>query len=267
MLTKVIISSLLTQSVGALLFAAPQALKPSVEQKLRAQYPVTRVGANGTVLQAGQVLVVQLDGIRANPAWVNQSYYPNTFKKDGKKVTQSIKGDIIHFPVGGPAAIPHLDAGAKVYLTGIELKKEEIIFSVQSCGACNPAVAQSLSHRAALAFQFGKGYLESADYSAIQDTIGKVFAVDTSPPQTIPTTEQPQTAGPPNQIEQPPPPPPPDPPDSKPPPIEIRVGLTIDQVVAAMGQPERKAKVGNKDIYSYKDMKITFVDGKVTDIQ
>jgi hypothetical protein len=47
----------------------------------------------------------------------------------------------------------------------------------------------------------------------------------------------------------------------------VSEGMTIDQVVGGMGQPDRKAKVGNKDIYSYKDMKITFVDGKVTDIQ
>jgi hypothetical protein len=37
--------------------------------------------------------------------------------------------------------------------------------------------------------------------------------------------------------------------------------------VAILGQPIRKAKVGVKDIYSYKDLKVTFVNGKVKDIQ
>ncbi|MBZ5625068.1 MAG: hypothetical protein LAQ69_41150 [Acidobacteriia bacterium] len=50
-------------------------------------------------------------------------------------------------------------------------------------------------------------------------------------------------------------------------PPTVSEGQTIDQVLAAMGQPDRKAKVANKDIYVYKDMKITFVNGKVTDIQ
>jgi hypothetical protein len=34
-----------------------------------------------------------------------------------------------------------------------------------------------------------------------------------------------------------------------------------------MGAPARKAEVGQKTIYFYKDMKIVFVDGKVSDVQ
>jgi outer membrane protein assembly factor BamE (lipoprotein component of BamABCDE complex) len=45
------------------------------------------------------------------------------------------------------------------------------------------------------------------------------------------------------------------------------LGQTKDQVVAAMGQPVRIADLGKKQIYYYKDLKITFVDGKVTDVQ
>lgn len=44
-------------------------------------------------------------------------------------------------------------------------------------------------------------------------------------------------------------------------------GMTIGQVETIMGKPVRSAVVGAKTIYSYKDLKITFVDGKVTDIQ
>lgn len=264
MRTKVIISTLLTQSVGALLFGGAGALKPGVEEKLRAEYPVAKVGGNGAVLQAGQVLVVQLDGIRANSAWLNKNYYPNGYKKDGKKVTQSLGGVVIHMPVGGPAAIPKIQAGDKVYLTEIELKKEEIIFSVQSCGVCNPAVPDRFPLRASVAFQFPKGYLETADYDAVRDTIGKVLAIDTSPPPPQPPTEQPvQQVAPAQQQSQQP--------EQQQPqtqqPITVNLGDTIDQVVAAMGQPERAAKVANKDIYFYRDMKITFVDGKVSDIQ
>ena len=50
-------------------------------------------------------------------------------------------------------------------------------------------------------------------------------------------------------------------------PASIEVGMSTDQVVAAMGQPLRKATVGAKTIYSYKDMKITFTGGKVSDVQ
>jgi hypothetical protein len=37
--------------------------------------------------------------------------------------------------------------------------------------------------------------------------------------------------------------------------------------VGILGEPMRKAKVGVKEIYSYKDLKVTFVNGKVKDIQ
>jgi hypothetical protein len=34
-----------------------------------------------------------------------------------------------------------------------------------------------------------------------------------------------------------------------------------------LGKPERIVDLGAKVIYVYKDMKVTFVDGKVTDVQ
>ena len=41
----------------------------------------------------------------------------------------------------------------------------------------------------------------------------------------------------------------------------------IDDVVKALGQPIKTSTVGSKTIYFYKDMKITFVNGKVKDVQ
>ena len=39
------------------------------------------------------------------------------------------------------------------------------------------------------------------------------------------------------------------------------------QVEAAMGKPEKKVTLGNKVIYYYKDMKVIFLSGKVSDVQ
>jgi hypothetical protein len=61
--------------------------------------------------------------------------------------------------------------------------------------------------------------------------------------------------------------PPGGPPQTGPPP-ETSVGQTIEQVVANNGQPARIAEgAGGKKIYMYKDMKVTFIGGKVTDVQ
>jgi hypothetical protein len=43
--------------------------------------------------------------------------------------------------------------------------------------------------------------------------------------------------------------------------------MTPDQVEAALGKPDKKVTLGPKQIYIYKDMKVTFKDGKVSDVQ
>jgi hypothetical protein len=49
--------------------------------------------------------------------------------------------------------------------------------------------------------------------------------------------------------------------------VNIQVGQTREQVISMLGQPDRKAVVGTKEIYFYKDMKVTLQDGGVTDVQ
>jgi hypothetical protein len=69
----------------------------------------------------------------------------------------------------------------------------------------------------------------------------------------------PPVEAPPPAIEAPPPPPAEAP--------TVSLGQTPDEVVAALGQPAKKAKIGTKEIYFYKDLKVTFLNGKVKDIQ
>jgi hypothetical protein len=50
------------------------------------------------------------------------------------------------------------------------------------------------------------------------------------------------------------------------PPVQLALGQTIDEVTAANGTPAKIVDLGAKKIYIYKDMKVTFQDGKVVDI-
>jgi len=50
-------------------------------------------------------------------------------------------------------------------------------------------------------------------------------------------------------------------------PKTISIGDTTEQVLAGMGQPERIVNLGPKQIYFYKNLKVTFVQGKVTDVE
>jgi hypothetical protein len=50
-------------------------------------------------------------------------------------------------------------------------------------------------------------------------------------------------------------------------PVEISLGQTIEDVVAALGNPKRIVNLGARKIYIYADMKITFTNGKVTNVE
>jgi len=58
-------------------------------------------------------------------------------------------------------------------------------------------------------------------------------------------------------------PPPPPPPAT----VNIALGQSIDQVKAQLGPPLTIIDLGPKKIYKYKDMKITFKDGKVSNVE
>ena len=45
------------------------------------------------------------------------------------------------------------------------------------------------------------------------------------------------------------------------------MGQTPDEVSAVMGQPKSIMDLGNKKIYIYRNMKVTFNGNKVTDIE
>jgi hypothetical protein len=50
-------------------------------------------------------------------------------------------------------------------------------------------------------------------------------------------------------------------------PPTLTLGLSLEDVKAIQGDPEKIVDLGAKKIYVYKDLKITFQDGKVIDIQ
>lgn len=51
------------------------------------------------------------------------------------------------------------------------------------------------------------------------------------------------------------------------PPATVSLGQTTDQVTSILGQPKTILDLGAKKIYVYQDLKVTFNDGKVTDIE
>lgn len=49
--------------------------------------------------------------------------------------------------------------------------------------------------------------------------------------------------------------------------VNIELGMTIEQVIEAKGQPTSRVDLGPKVILTYEDMKVIFQDGKLVDVQ
>jgi hypothetical protein len=219
----------------------------SLEERLKADYKVTKIVARtAEIVAPGTVFVLQKDGVLAYPP-TNLALCPSKFQ-DGA----------LHPPGGFCKAmvgqdVLNLKTGEKVYITQIEVgvKNDKIIAHLIQCDACNGNSISS--YKSAVIFQFPKGYLQQADAGQVEDVIAQVLAVDTGggeaqqQAQNIPPAQTPT-----EPFDQP---------------TKISLGQTPDEVKAVLGQPQKIVDLGPKQIYVYKDLKITFVDCKVADVQ
>jgi len=286
MRTTTLATVLITGLLSPALFAdwQDQAPKGSLINQLQTAYPLTIMDATGyKVSKTGTTLEIQLDGIQANP--MKSSPFQNTFE-DGQVVAGG-HSTVSKFMPGGlgkkPFAAPPrtLAAKEKVYLLKTEVKDDAVILTVQTCGTCDPAAVDP-SHKpfvASISFKFIKGFLAVSNLKQVKDAISVLLlvpdagadaaaqpAADAAPQNAAQNTQQ--NAQPPAQAAVPDPPPvkygdiaPPPPPAP-----ELKLGLTVDQVIAQLGQPITTATAGDKKIYLFKEWKVTFVGGKVTDI-
>ncbi len=292
-------------SLSTLLLAAfPLAhalAEKTLEEQLQSEYMITTPTADNTdIVTQGSVLVLQKKGFSAGAA-SSKVLTLNTYK-DGQihagaaTAVRRFGGlpGIGYIPGVGTAAGTAAGAaggsrdfvnGEKLYVTQITVDrgKDGIVFDLIS-----DSYGDSGRFKGQLRFQFPKGAVKSADLAAADAMISQVFKIQPAdananaqqpadnaqppgPPAGPPAGTPGVAAAPPAQVADAPPapiPPPPPPVDEPPaPPKSIDLGQTKDQVIAAFGQPQRTAKVGAKEIFFYKDLKVTFTGGKVSDVQ
>jgi len=205
-----------------------------------------------TVTQPGTVLTIQKAGILGVPP-TTMVVCPAKFSDGTLHPPTSICATMIKRS-SRPLAV-----GEKVYVTKIDVnsKNDRVSLKIVECDSCN-GTSPPTAYKSQVDFQFAKGLLATGDTSKIEDIIGTVLAAgDSAPaePQAPPTAAQPEQPAPAAA------------PAAPAAPASIQLGQTIDQVVAALGQPQKMVDLGSKKIYVYKDLKVTFVDGKVSDVQ
>jgi hypothetical protein len=226
--------------------------------QLKALYKVTKFGLDGggfTVLSPGTILVIQKGGIVGVPP-ANITMGVAVFKdgdlKQPSAGNRMFLGNVTRF----------LQVGEKVYVQKVDvnLKTDKVQLTVVECDQCN-GVNQTSLFKGVVSFEFPRGSLATADPAMIEDTIAQVFTIDNGSGNQLNQDQNAQ--GQQDQPQQQPPPqqaPPPEP-------ASIQMGMTVDQVEAALGPPDKKVSIGAKLIYVYKDLKVTFTNGKVTDAQ
>jgi hypothetical protein len=160
------------------------AAPPSLDEQLKAQYRLVKLGKDSgglAVLEPGTVLVIQKGGILGVP--YNYTSVGAAKYQDG--VFHPSKGlkwlETLNQMSGSSTQIEsHLfQTGDKVYPLKIDvnLKSAKISFGVVACDSCNGTNPPTF-YKGEVNFEFSKGYLEKADVSQIEDTIGQLFAID-----------------------------------------------------------------------------------------
>ena len=251
-----------------------------LEDQLKAQYTLVKMGADtsGTaVVEQGTILAIKKGGILSVP--YGDASLSATRYQDG----------VVHSPnnavmkglgfgmgkLGRTQTTRLMQVGEKVYPSKIivNLPKDQVLIGVIACDSCNNT-SPTTFYKADVVFQFAKGSLATTSPSQVEDTIAGLLNIDDSAGGDQGGGQQgggQQGGGNGNdqqannqgggggqgQQQQGPPPEP----------QQIEKGQTPDQVKAAIGTPDKIVNLGTKQIYVYKDIKVTFVNGKVSDVQ
>lgn len=239
----------------------------AIQQKLKSEITLTKVlGDRSDILKPGTIVELRADGLLMYG--IGSPLAPSNTYKNGK-IGQGMGGFGKDFAITmmAPGASTVSDyprrkfvAGEKVWVTSIAALKDGVLFQLYS----DPY--DDIRYYANLKIPY-PNKKEAPSVEVMTQIVDGVLAV-------VPEAQQSEQAPVPPQPVAPPAPapaplmaiaPPPPPADAAPP--TIAIGQTPDQVTAAFGQPMREANLGSKEIFYYRDMKVTFTSGKVSNVE
>jgi len=179
----------------------------------------------------GTVMVITQDGALGSLS--TDSRYYGTDVKDGRLSNDGT-------PMGRNSVL--LKAGQRVYLTSVKIidyQGSDILRmffltadTTQRAEAGNTATRR---YKGTLDYYFPGGYLETAEFAEVKTTINKALVAVSEYQEAPPAT--------------------------------VSLGMTPEQVEGVLGKPSKIVDLGSKKIFVYADIKVTFVDGKVADVE
>lgn len=216
----VLLAIAFSQPIGA---ATPE----EIRQEILSKFTITTRSAVGRVQNPGSVLVVQKEGIRADP--------PRTMMKPSK----IRDGELVE--VGGGSFFGNsghsLAIGQRLHLYRLDVKEKYVLLllataethSLQQGGG-----TESVPLEAAVSFRYEKGIANVTTEQVVQN-VGDWFKTESDSAEAASQS--------------------------------ISLGQSLDEVIAVLGQPKKKVDLGKKVVFIYEDMKVIFLDEKVEDVE
>ena len=207
----------------------------AMREALVADYPLTRVGVVmfkndcNRITQPGGIYAVRVPGIYADVA-NTENVIVNTNIANGQ-VSQAT-GFTAAFG-GNTGRSRTLNPNEKVYVTSLYVNKNSVLLELLTVDMTTLGDGQGTRYRAELNVKLPG--LDDMSPDDVKKTIDSVI----TDPATASAVE------------------------SK----TVKLEMSPDEVKKTLGNPDKIVDLGQKQIYIYKDMKITFIDAKVTDVQ
>ncbi len=257
----------LTASDGRCADKPASGVVTAIEKK----YQVTQLTTDlEQVTKDGTTMAMKCAGVYSLPS--NLMFRPDNKVVDGKVQTPGMFQRVTFEKSGSHV----LQTGDKVYITKIETKNDgggdSLRFTIVTVDSLDVKGSDNKKkYAASLSFKFNKGYLDETPPDQVEQVIEGVLAPD-SGGDAAPAADEKPAAAPaaPAKVVRTAPvaaaPPPPPPAPAAPAPT-ITLGESSTEVLQAMGMPLQMADLGKKKIYTYKNMKVIFLNDKVSDIQ
>lgn len=242
-----------------------------VVEALQRKYQVTQMTPDAEqVTKDGTTMVMKCAGIYTLPS-------TSIMEPDNTVLNGSIKSASMFTKMTLVKMGSHvLQTGDKVYITKIESKGgsgDELRVSILSVNPLDVAGGDAQKrYKGVISFKFKKGYLDETPPEEVEAAVEAVLAPDTGGDDSQAAGDSGPAQGPPQPAAPPPAPrpvaaPPPPPPAPAGPPPTVSIGESSTQVLQALGMPLQMIDLGKKKTYVYKNMKIIFIDDKVSDVQ
>lgn len=267
-------------ALAVALTVVPSALaQDAVVTELKSRYHITQINSQGVAAVPGTVLSIEADGINAEP-------YPTMITFENPVVDGQVKQRSKGLGFLKSSNLQILQPGQKVYITKInessDSKEDSLKVTILTCDAVLATFGGNYSqyqtpkrYSTTLAFKMPKGTLEHmsvddaskmieavlsfnpADQGRVRDagTVARSCEPHCAVSSTTGTVVGSAVVQPQGGME----------PQAAPP--TVALGQTPAQVTSILGSPKQIIDLGAKQIYKYPDMKVVFMNGKVSDVE